>query len=348
MKVLVNVPNLKLLGGVANHYLGLKDFWTEDVRYNIVGKRSKKGKGILWLPWDIIKFIFKLFSFRPDIVLLNPSLGESALKRDFLFMKLARLFRIKVVVFIHGFNLEYAKNVNKKWVCNNLNKASMILVLASSFKEILQNWGVKSPVHLTTTKVDDKLIEGFDIKSRITFSPMILCVTRIEKAKGVYESLNAFQILKQKYPRLTFTLVGDGEELQTVKEYIKNKDIKGVKITGRLDGENLKNEFKNNFFFFFFTSYGEGMPTCVLEAMAFGLPVFTRKVGGLVDFFEQDKMGFITDSLNPKDFSDAFEKYIINPQLYNEVANYNYNYAKNNFMASSVALKIEQTLKQII
>ena len=54
MKILINTPSLKLLGGVANHYLGLKDFWSEDVRYNTVGKRSKNGKGIFWLPWDVL------------------------------------------------------------------------------------------------------------------------------------------------------------------------------------------------------------------------------------------------------------------------------------------------------
>lgn len=346
MKILINTPCQKLLGGVANHYLGLKDFWTEDVKYNTIGKRSQKGKGILWLPWDIAKFIFKLFVFHPDIVLLNPSLGESALKRDFIFMKIACTFGFKVVVFIHGFNLEYAKSVNKKWICDNLNRASMVLVLASSFKAILHRWGVKTPITLTTTKVDDKLLEGFNIDSRMNYIPNILCVTRIEKAKGIYESLDTFHILQQKYPNLTFSLVGDGEELPAVKEYIKDKDIKGVRITGRLDGDNLKNEFKNASFFFFM-SYGEGMPTCVLEAMAFGMPIFTRKVGGLVDFFEQDKMGFITDSLDPKDFANAFERFILTPQSYNEVSNYNFYYAKNNFMASSVALKLEEILKQV-
>ena len=79
MKILVNTPSMNLLGGVANHYDGLKAFWTEKVQYNTIGKRNKNGSGIYWLPWDILKFIFRLLFFRPNVILLNPSLGRTAL-----------------------------------------------------------------------------------------------------------------------------------------------------------------------------------------------------------------------------------------------------------------------------
>lgn len=42
MKILINTPNLKELGGVASHYNGLKDYWTENVKYNTIGKRTLK------------------------------------------------------------------------------------------------------------------------------------------------------------------------------------------------------------------------------------------------------------------------------------------------------------------
>lgn len=348
MKILINTPDLSLLGGVANHFLGLRDYWTEDVRYNVVGKRNCviAGNGILWLPWDIFKFIVKIIFFKPDVILLNPSLGPSALKRDFLFLNIAVLLNVKVAVFIHGFNLEYSQTVDKKWLCENLNKASLILVLASSFREYLKSWGVTSSICLTTTKVDDALVSDFDFNSRGTILGNILCVTRVEKEKGVYESLDAFHLLKQKYRDLTFTLVGDGKELPAVRKYVQEKKIDGVTITGRLDGKDLINEFQRAGFFFF-TSYGEGMPTCVLEAMAFGLPVFTRKVGGLVDFFDE-RMGFITDSLKPSDFANACEAYLNNIEKYSITATFNYQYAKRNFMASSVAKSLEQILKKVV
>ena len=43
MKLLINTPSLKFLGGgVANHYIGLRTFWTENVKYNVVGRRGGK------------------------------------------------------------------------------------------------------------------------------------------------------------------------------------------------------------------------------------------------------------------------------------------------------------------
>ena len=313
MKILINTSSLKLMGGVASHYKGLRAFWTENVMYNTIGKRNatKCGSGKYWLLWDCLKFIFRLLTFRPDVVLVNPSLGTSALKRDF-------------------------------------NKASLIFVLANAFKEEMMSWGVTSPISLTTTKVDDALLENFNPMKDKTFSSKnILFLSRIEKAKGVYEAVDAFAILKQKYSDLTLTFVGDGSELKPLKKYVADKDLSDVIFTGRLAGEALKNEYKNALLLLL-TTHGEGMPTVVLEAMAFGLPILTRNVGGLVDFFQNDKMGFITDSLEPKDFADAMVPYIKDKELARKVGAYNAQYAKEHFMASSVARQIENTIKETI
>ena len=43
MKILVKTPSLKLMGGIANHYKGLRAFWTENVIYNTIGNRLVTG-----------------------------------------------------------------------------------------------------------------------------------------------------------------------------------------------------------------------------------------------------------------------------------------------------------------
>lgn len=349
MKILINTPSLSLLGGVSNHYLGLKDYWTENVKYNTVGKRSNKtGSGLLWLPYDILKFVFRLLTFHPDVVLLNPSLGYSALKRDFIFLNIAHFCGFKVAIMIHGFDWNYAKIVDKSWISRNLNKSILVFVLAHIFKKELQEWGVKCPIILTTTKVDDKLLENYSsLKSRSGKVSKILFLARIERTKGVFTAVDSFCILKKKYKNLTLAIAGNGNDLVELEKYVKEKNIPDVCFCGRLDGMEIANAYKNADLFLFPTYYGEGMPTVVLEAMVFGLPIFTRNVGGLPDFFENEKMGFITDSLDPVDFANAMEKYIEDTQLTKRVSDYNAQYACSHFMASKVAKDMEKKIRII-
>ena len=347
MKILINTPYLHLLGGVANHYLGLRDYWHEDVKYNTIGKRnSKQGFGKLWIIYDIIKFIFQILAFKPNVILLNPSLGKSAVYRDFLFLKIAKLFGRKTVMFFHGFNKDNIKNIGIEYLKNNLNKSDGVIVLAKEFEEIIRSWGVVIPIHLTSTKVDDKLLKSFDINQRNSEVSSILFLSRITKEKGIYTVLDAYEVLLQKYPYLTLKVVGDGDELPNVRKYAENKALKGVRFTGALTGMDLIKKFKDGDLYFFPTFHAEGMPTSVLEAMAFGLPVITRPVGGLVDFFTND-MGRMIDSFEAKDFIPAIEDYLQNPDLCKSTSLFNHQYAKENFLASEVASKLEVKLKEI-
>ena len=348
MKILVNTPSMALKSeGVANHYYGLKPYWTEQVRYNVVGKRrAKQGTGKYWLLWDIVKFVALNLFWRPQIVLLNPSMAKNALRRDFIFLEIAKFLGKKVVIFIHGFHPEYCETINVKKLAAKLSKSNGILVLSQSYRDSLQKWGVTCPVEVTTTKVDDRMLQGFDITDRNGTIQNILFLARIEKEKGLYETITAYQLLKKKYQDLKLTIVGQGSELDAAKSFVQRESIPEVVFTGRLHGAALAEQYKKADIYCL-PSYSEGMPTTVLEAMAFGLPIVTRSVGGLVDFFDNEKMGIMTTSYNPEDFASAISKYIENSDLTKRTSEYNYQYANQHFLASSVAVCIEKTLKKI-
>ena len=339
-KILINTPDINGLGGVANHYKGLKSYWNCRVRYNSIG--PEKFRKIL-IPFTIIKYVWYLMTFKPDMVLLNPSLGNTALHRDFFYLQLARLLHKKVSVFIHGFNLDYAANADWKWIVANLNKASHIIVLAQSFKDILIKHGVTVDIQLSTTKVPDSMIEGFDVNCRTGEVKSILFLSRIERAKGVFEAVRTYNLLKVKYPYLKMRMVGNGSALTELKQFVSDNNIKDITFTGGLSGQDVIDEYKNADFFFF-TSHGEGMPTVVLEAMAFGLPIVTRAVGGLCDFFEDGKMGRMTDSKRPEDFAKLIEPYLQDKELTKRTSVNNHQYAKEHFLASKVVRQIENIL----
>lgn len=349
MKILINTPTMSLIsGGVSNHYYGLQSYWTESVKYNIVGKRNaKKGSGKYWILWDVLKFSILLTFWHPDAVVLNPSMTDNALKRDLFFLKITKFFRKKVVLFIHGFHPEYCETIDTKALASKMDKADGVFVLAESYKNLLIQWGVRCPVMTTTTKVDDRLIEHFDVNERNGEVKNILFLSRVEKEKGIYEAIDAFQLIKEQNNKIFLTVVGQGTELDSAKQYVTQKGLSGVVFTGRLQGQDLINQYKTADIYIF-PSYSEGMPTTVLEAMAFGLPIIARKVGGLVDFFEPGRMGFITDSYAPQVFAKAISQYIQNVPLTKEVSVYNHLYAKDHFLASKVAVEIENDIKKII
>lgn len=348
MKILVNTPRLIPHGGVSNHYLGLKDYWTDQVLYNPIGKTSsKQGSGKYRLPINIVVFIYKLLTFRPDVVLLNPSLSKSAVVRDMIFLRIAKLFGFKVAVFFHGFDKNSIPKLDLVKLAKNLNRCACVFVLANEFADIISSWGVTVPIELTTTKVDDKLIKDFDVTCRNGEVKNILFLARITKEKGIFIALDTFKLLSEKNPSLCYTVVGAGSELDEAKQYALDKQIPNVKFTGALIGDALVTQFKQGDLYLF-TSFHEGMPTSVLEAMAFGLPVVTRPVGGLVDFFENGKMGEMVDSFEAVDFVPMVEKYLNDKELTTHTSAYNHEYAKKHFLASQVALDIQNKIKKYL
>lgn len=349
MKILINTPRLTLLGGVANHYLGLRDYWTQNVLYNEIGRRSnKRGSGKYRLPLDLYAFIRKIIFFNPNIILLNPSLSRSAVVRDLIFLRVAKFLGKKVAVFFHGFDLNCQKDIDINRLANQLNKAECIFVLANDFANILKSWGVKSPIHISSTKVCDSLVESFNVDKRNGKVKNILFLARITENKGIYIALKTFKILQESFEDLTFTVVGDGPALQEAKEFCVANKIENINFTGVLHGISVAAAYEQADLYLFPTYHAEGLPTSLLEAMAFGLPVISRPVGGVCDFFECGKMGQLVMSLSPMDFANAIIPYIQNGQMTLETSIYNFNYAKHRFMASMVAKELEETLMKYI
>ncbi|GAB5565791.1 MAG: hypothetical protein Wins2KO_28540 [Winogradskyella sp.] len=349
MRLLINTPFLKLPGGVSNHFKGLLKFWNIPVRYNCIGGRFGL-PGVLVLPLDYTVFYLRCLFGGYTHVLLNPSLGKTALVRDALFLKIAKLTGKTVVIFIHGWDLEMQKvfDENPDSFLNKYASADGFFVLANKFKIVLQQWGVTAPIWLTTTKVDDALLKNFTLKNSSERKELnLLFLARVETNKGIYLALDAFKLIKSKISFAELEVVGNGSELTAAKEYCLNNNITSVNFVGQLTGKPLINAFSNADIYVLPTSHGEGMPTSVLEAMAFGLPVVSRPVGGLVDFFENDKMGYLVESLKPQDFAEAILSIVQKQNKYNEISHYNHTYAKQHFMASKVVKQLEGMIANV-
>lgn len=345
MKLLIITPEIHRLGGVANHYLGLSPHWTFDVDYIFYGKRTNatsKWKVLLLYPYDYIRCFFKILFGNVDLIVINPSLRKLQLFRDGLFLLMARMCRKPVVTFMHGFDTQLANEYAKKkgffqWC---YNKSLFMYTLYSGFKMQLEAAGITCPIELTSTKVANELLEGIEITPRKQIKN-ILYVARVNKEKGIFITIQAYELLKEKYKDLMLTVCGDGPALREAKGYIIKHKIENVDFKGNLSGKQLRDEYLKGDVYILPTTHGEGLATSVLESMAFGLPFVTRPNGGVIDFFT-DNMGYLIASLEPVDYAKAIEELIIDPERTEMISRTNMEYANEHFLADKVAAKYEK------
>ncbi|WP_372377733.1 glycosyltransferase family 4 protein [Vibrio natriegens] len=345
MKILINTPDINNLGGVANHYKGLKEYWNTEVNYHFIAGRNNI-PGFILLPYDLLSFFYKLMFGSYDLVVLNPSLGSTALRRDAVFLYIASFFKVKKVVFFHGWNKDLSKKIeiDSSWFTKKYDKADAFFVLAKEFKKSLRGWGITKPIFLTTTKVDNRLIE--DKPLRTNNQRTILFLARVEEYKGVFIALDVFHKLKDEFPDLKLVIAGGGSALSSCRSMVQSAGMNDVEFLGPINSTKVSEAFVNSDLYLLPT-YGEGMPTSLLEAMAFGLPVVTTPVGGIPDFFDTKNMGSLVNSKDPSDFVDVISALLKSPDKMKKIAVFNKDYAKENFMASRVALNIENLLKKV-
>ena len=269
--------------------------------------------------------------------------------RDGIYLLLSELFGKKTVCFFHGWRKGCADAIAADPSLFNkvYGKTDLSYVLYSDFEKQLRSWGFEGKVKLNTTKVDDKLLSGFDIATRQSKPSRLLFLARVIREKGIFITLDAFAILKARHPELTLSVVGDGPELPEAKAYAKAQNIPDITFAGEMRGDDIARQYANSDLYILPT-YSEGMATTVLEAMAFGMPVVTRPVGGVVDFFEQGRMGYLVESFEPKDYADRIEEIISNTTLYRTMARTNYEYAREHFYASKVAKRMETDFAELL
>ncbi len=351
--IIITVPQLSSAGGVSSFWNALLPEMSEweDVQLETL-EIGGHGKNILGPLMDQRNFK-KTISSGVDLVILNPSLGYRSFFRDALFAKQLFNKNIKFAVFFHGWDLEFEEKVANKYTKifrSSFGKATCIFVLSPEFKEKLKEWGFEGKVFVETTTVDAKLLANFSAEQRFADSKIpskikILFLSRLIREKGIYETIDAFKNLRRKYSNLELIVAGDGKEFDDVAAYVEKES--GITVTGHVEGEKKIDLFKRSHIYCL-PSYSEGLPTSVLEAMAFGLPIITTAVGGLKDFFQDGKMGYFVDLNREGELEQKLELLLSEKELIKEIGKYNYDYAMENLIATVVAKKLYKYFQTIM
>jgi len=345
-------------GGIESYYEKLRPHLDGGVEYFVCGKRPgehslvQQAKRLLT---DYLLYWIRLRSKNYDLVVVNPSLETKGILREGLFILLASICDVKCIVFFHGWRPITENQIEHTWMNLFMStygiRTSAVIVLADTIRKKLIGWGLRQNIYLECTVVDDQ-VSAHDVRSYIeerlsTIAWRILFLARIGKSKGIYEALDTFKLLVRRHPEMELMIAGDGEELANVKQAVVRDLIPNVTFYGYVRGVR-KDDLYRKAHCYLLPSYTEGMPNTVLEAMAFGLPVITRPVGGIKDFFENGRHGFATWSLDPLRFAAFIETLHTDRRLWKEISFNNRNFALSRFLASDAAQRLESIYREVI
>jgi glycosyltransferase involved in cell wall biosynthesis len=219
----------------------------------------------------------------------------------------------------------------------------VFIVLADRFARKLRFWGVSSPIYQGFTAVDDSLLKTFSIdqKSREIREgcPLkILFLARLVEGKGMFEFLEGFRLLRGRGVNAEATVAGDGPLMGALEQYLEGvPDVRRhVHVPGYLRGLAKTQVLREHHIFCLPTS-SEGLPTALLEAMAFGMGVVACPAGGIADFFKPGSMGIVLDTPNPGEICEAMATLLGDRNRLAEIADNNHRHAMRYFLASDAA-----------
>lgn len=99
-----------------------------------------------------------------------------------------------------------------------------------------------------------------------------------------------------------FELAGDGPEKNRINELIRLYNIeKYFTLRGFID--NME-DFYNDLDLYICTSFHEGLPMSILEAMSYKLPIIAANIGGLKELIQDGDQGYLIDGRNPKNYAE--------------------------------------------
>ncbi|MCF7762195.1 MAG: glycosyltransferase family 4 protein [Verrucomicrobia bacterium] len=270
-------------------------------------------------------------------------------------MLIARLFRRRVLIFWRGWENSWCGGPefpggNGGWLSRVYRQAAAHVVLSARFRDDLRRWGFRDPIYVETTVVTDEcLSQEPPPHAGNPENTNLLFLSRIEVAKGVFELLDVYRILKDRNPAYTLTVAGDGPALESLKDRVGELGLRDVSFPGYLQGQEKFNCYRQGSIFCFL-SYTEGMPNAVLEAMALGLPLVSSDAGGLRDILVKGRTGFVVRmqadappkaKFDPVQVADLIDRLARDRDLYQRVSGHNAAYARARFAAATVAKRLE-------
>ncbi|WP_455587181.1 glycosyltransferase family 4 protein [Bacteroides sp.] len=147
-------------------------------------------------------------------------------------------------------------------------------------------------------------------------------VSRMERIKGMDLIIDAFALIKKRFPSTRLMVVGDG--YSSVKDNMRKQAIElnlneSIQWTGRQPIEELPEIYKQ-MDIVLIPSRSEGFGLTAIEAMSQGCVVVASNIGGLPEIIKDGVNGLLHQTENIKDIAEKTNYLIENPDVMKQMS----------------------------
>ena len=314
-------------------------------KFNIIVNSNGKNAiaNMLQLLYSLIATTFRLVLCRSIKIVHIHTASYNSFRRSALFISLAKFFKRKVVVHIHGGGFKEYYEKNTAFVHKNLLKCDTIIALTQYWKEYFNALGFKNVV-IVPNIVDTPVTKE---KKNNDGKVHILYLGLITKAKGIYDLLDVVSEHKAEFENKITLHIGGNGETTTLQSIINERDLSQiVKFEGWVSGDK-KVELLNYADVFILPSYTEGLPISILEAMSYKLPVISTPVGGIPEVIKDGENGFLFTPGDKKVLYDVIIKLAFDKEQREKMGEKSYKKVQPHF-PENVSARLENIYKELL
>jgi len=171
-------------------------------------------------------------------------------------------------------------------------------------------------------------------------------IGRMIPLKGLTDLLSVFEDLYKQDPNLTLQMIGDGPQRPELERQAESQNSRSaISFLGfRSDRLALMKDLD----LFVMTSSSEGIPRCLMEAMAVGVPIVAYDIPGVDILIKHRETGMLAPLGDKTALEDCCRQVLENPEMATNLVRNARKLIDNQFSAAKMARQYHELFKELV